>query len=77
MTELLVWCVVRDWVSTYVKQVPEKYARPNEVTAVYPDGSFADYTGCYGEEPLQILAVCAHAVSRRDAELVLNSMEGM
>jgi hypothetical protein len=75
--ELLVWCVVEDWISRYVRQIPEKYARVNEVTAIYPDGSFADYTGCYGEEPVRVLAVCAHAVSRQDAELVLNSMEVM
>ena len=71
--ELLVWCVVQDWVSTYVTQIPEKYARVGEVaTAV--NGECRDYSGLYDEDPFRVLAVCAHATNRREAEMVMNAM---
>ncbi len=73
--ELMIWCVVEDWISIHVQQVPEKFARVGEILAVYPNKSFADYAGgIYGEEPMRVLAVCPTAVNRREAEQVLNSM---
>ena len=73
--ELLVWCVVEDWISVYVQQIPEKFARVGEVLATYPNKSFGDYAGgIYDEEPMRVLVVCPTAVNRREAEQVLNSI---
>lgn len=71
--EMLVWCVVEDWVSIYVMQVPEKYAKVGEVATVVDD-ECRDYSGLYDEDPFRVLAVCAHASSRREAEMVMNAM---
>lgn len=76
MSELMVWCVVQDWVSTYVVQVPEKYARVGEVITL-ADGIYRDYNGLYDEDPFRILVVCAHATNRKEAEAVMNSLEVM
>lgn len=74
--ELLVWCVVQDWVSTYVTQIPEKYARVGEV-ATMVDGICRDYSGLYDEDPFRVLAVCYSATNRKEAEAVMSSMEVM
>lgn len=73
MSELMVWCVVQDWVRTYVLRVPESYAKVGEVATVV-NGVCRDYNGLYDEDPFRILAVCAHATSRREAEMVMDSM---
>lgn len=72
--ELLVWCVVQDWTRTYVVQVPESFAKVGYV-AVIADGVCRDYDGFFDEDPFRVLAVCAHASSRREAEMVMNSMD--
>lgn len=74
MSELLVWCVVQDWTRTYVVQVPESYAKVGYV-AVIAEGICRDYDGFFDEDPFRVLAVCYNASSRREAEMVMQSME--
>lgn len=76
MSELMVWCVVQDWVRVYAVQVPESFAKVGNV-AVIAEGVCRDYDGFFDEDPFRIMAVCAHATNRREAEAVMNSMEVM